>query len=315
MLNVFQPRNPGKTAMSTHPADATPQILIVGCGYTGLRAARRWLQAGYSVAAITRSAARASQLQQHGLQTIVTDLTSNTPNPPLPDCPVIIWSAGYDRTSGCTRRQLWIHGLEKLLRSLTDQPLPRRLILTSTTGVYGDAGGSTVDESTPPQPVQEGGIVCLEAEQLLQSWCRQHSHSSVILRLAGIYGPHRLLRRLQDLREQRPIPAEPDEWLNLIHVDDIVTTLDHCAFSSSPPAVMNLAAAETATRRTYYQTLAELAGTPAPVFQPAAESSARGSSGNRRVVSAVRPAQQLTFQYENCRSGLIQALAAETEHH
>jgi nucleoside-diphosphate-sugar epimerase len=301
--------------MSTPLPGAPPQILIVGCGYTGLRAARFWLQAGYSVAAITRSTARAAELQQQGLQTIVTDLAADSPVPQLPDCPIIVWSAGYDRSSGCTRRQLWIHGLEKLLRSLPDRGQPRRVLLTSTTGVYGDASGSTVDESTPPQPVQEGGIVCLEAEQLLQSWCQQHNHTAVILRLAGIYGPHRLLRRLQDLRDQRPIPASPDEWLNLIHVDDIVTALDHCAFSSNPPAVMNLAAAETATRRTYYQTLAELAGTPAPVFQPTAESSTRGSSGNRRVSSLVRPVRRLTFQYENCRSGLIQALAADAELH
>lgn len=301
--------------MSIQPSAATPQILIVGCGYTGLRAARFWLHAGYSVAAITRSAARAAELQQQGLQTIVADLATDSENLQLPDCPIVVWSAGYDRSSGCTRRQLWINGLEKLLRSLPDNPQPRRLILTSTTGVYGDAGGSTVDECTPPQPVQEGGIVCLEAEHLLQAWCSQHRQTAVILRLAGIYGPHRLLRRLQDLREQRPIPACPDEWLNLIHVNDIVTALDHCAFSDNPPAVMNLAAAETATRQTYYQTLAELAGTPAPVFQPAADSSTRGSSGNRRVVSNVRLARGLTLQYENCRSGLLQALAAETEHH
>ena len=315
MLNVFQPRNPGKTDMSVQSPESSPQILIVGCGYTGLRAARFWLQAGYSVAAITRSVARAAELQQQGLQTIVADLADNSPAPQLPACPIVVWSAGYDRSSGCTRRQLWIHGLEKLLRSLPDCPQPRRLILTSTTGVYGDAGGSTVDECTPPQPVQEGGVVCLEAERLLQAWCRQHDHTAVILRLAGIYGPHRLLRRLQDLRDQRPIPASPDEWLNLIHVDDIVTALDHCALSDNPPPVMNLAAAETATRQTYYQTLAELAGTPAPVFQPTAESSTRGSSGNRRVISTVRPARNLLFQYENCRSGLIQALAADAEHH
>ncbi|MGV2337282.1 MAG UNVERIFIED_CONTAM: hypothetical protein LVR18_25395 [Planctomycetaceae bacterium] len=106
--------------------------------------------------------------------TIVADLATDTANLQLPDCPVVVWSAGYDRSSGCTRRQLWINGLEKLLRSLPDNPQPRRLILTSTTGVYGDACGSTVDECTPPQPVQEGGIVCLEAEHLLQAWCSQH---------------------------------------------------------------------------------------------------------------------------------------------
>jgi nucleoside-diphosphate-sugar epimerase len=119
--------------MPTPLPGAPPQILIVGCGYTGLRAARFWLQAGYSVAAITRSTARAAELQQQGLQTIVTDLAADSPVPQLPDCPIIVWSAGYDRSSGCTRRQLWIHGLEKLLRSLPDRGQPRRVLLTSTT--------------------------------------------------------------------------------------------------------------------------------------------------------------------------------------
>jgi nucleoside-diphosphate-sugar epimerase len=301
--------------MSHTPHQQHPRILIAGCGYTGLRAARAWLRRGLTVTAITRSTTRAHTLQQHGLQTLVADLADNSTLPALPDAQIVVWSAGYDRNSSSSRRQLWIDGLRKLLHKLPDSPHPRRLILTSTTSVYGDAAGSSVDESTTPQPVQEGGLVCLEAEQLLNQYCLQSGNTPIILRLAGIYGPGRLLRRLQDLHEQRPIPADPDDWLNLIHVDDIVSTLLYIASCTSPPTLMNLAASETATRRTYYQTLAQLAGTPEPVFQPATENTGRGPSGNRRVTSVVRPLLDLTFHYENCRAGLQQALAADSESH
>ncbi|HCP11380.1 MAG TPA: hypothetical protein DIT89_03520, partial [Planctomycetaceae bacterium] len=136
--------------MSHTPHQQHPRILIAGCGYTGLRAARAWLSRGLTVTAITRSTTRAHTLQQHGLQTLVADLADNSTLPELPDAQIVVWSAGYDRNSSNSRRQLWIDGLTKLLHKLPDSPHPRRLILTSTTSVYGDAAGSSVDESTTP---------------------------------------------------------------------------------------------------------------------------------------------------------------------
>jgi nucleoside-diphosphate-sugar epimerase len=280
-------------------------VLIAGCGYAGFRAAQFWLQAGATVVAVTRSASRAAEFAAAGLKPVVLDITDPQPWPSLPDAELVVWSVGYDRNSGHTREAVWLHGLTRFLNRLPKPANPRRILLTSSTSVYGDCGGGDVDEQTSPQPEQEGGLACLAAERVLQQFAATEGCPAVILRLSGIYGPGRLLRRLDDLRAGVPIAAEPDSWLNLVHVDDITRSLDFCARHPRPPQILNVAAAVTATRRDYYSTLAELANVPAPVFAPP---TASGRSGNRRVTSIERPRLGLAFQHENCRSGLLQAL-------
>jgi nucleoside-diphosphate-sugar epimerase len=282
-------------------------VLIAGCGYAGFRAARFWQQSGANVIAVTRSATRAAEFAAAGLQPLVLDITDPQPWPSLPDADLVVWSVGYDRHSGHTREAVWLHGLTRFLNRLPKPTNPRRILLTSSTSVYGDCGGGDVDEQTLPQPEQEGGQACLAAERLLQEFAAAEGSSAVILRLSGIYGPGRLLRRLDDLRAGVPIPAEPDSWLNLVHVDDITRSLDFCARHPQPPQILNVAAAVTATRREYYSTLAELAKVPRPAFAPPT-SSGTGRSGNRRVISIERPRLGLAFQYEDCRSGLLHSL-------
>ena len=296
--------------MPPAPATSTPSILIAGCGYTGLRAAQLWQSRGLSVTAISRSPDRATLFRNLGLQPLVLNLAEHSALPELPPADVVVWCVGYDRSSGTSRRAVWIDGLDRFLHALPPATTPRRLILTSSTSVYGDSSGLEVNETTPPHPSQEGGQVCLEAEHLLTTFAQQSGDNAVILRLAGIYGPDRLLRRLEDLQKGIPIAAHPDEWLNLVHVDDIVRTLDHVAFCQSPPALMNVVSTPGQTREQYYQSLATLANAPAPVFHPAAERSetGRGRSGNRRVTSVVRSACGLTFQFDDCNQGLRHAL-------
>ncbi|MEN9556416.1 MAG: hypothetical protein RLZZ232_2702 [Planctomycetota bacterium] len=292
------------------PATSNPSILIAGCGYTGLRAAQLWQSRGLSVTAISRSQDRAALFRHLGLQPLVLNLAEPAAWPEFPAADVVVWCVGYDRSSGTSRRAVWIDGLSRFLQALPPATTSRRLILTSSTSVYGDSSGLEVNETTPPQPSQEGGQACLEAEQMLTSFAQQSGDVSVILRLAGIYGPDRLLRRLEDLHKGIPIAAHPDEWLNLVHVDDIVKALDHVAFCNSPPALMNVVSAPGQTREQYYQALATLANAPAPVFNPAAErpDTGRGRSGNRRVTSVVRSGCGLTFQYDDCHLGLQHAL-------
>lgn len=299
-----------RTLMTNSSQSAKPTVLIAGCGYTGLRAARIWQSRSLSVSAITRSEHKAAEFRREGLQPLVLDLASDKPWPVLPPADVVLWSVGYDRSSGSDRRAVWIHGLQRFLQALQPAVTPRRLILTSSTSVYGDCEGLEVDESTIPRPSQEGGQVCLEAEQLLKEFAAHSGDTFVILRLSGIYGPQRLLRRLEDLRGGIPIAANGDEWLNLVHVDDIVRTLDHVAFCPTPPALMNVVSAAGQTRQQYYETLAELARTPTPVFDSSAAVPATGRQrgGNRRVVSQIRQACGISFLYENCHAGLLQAL-------
>ena len=88
-----------------------------------------------------------------------------------------------------------------------------------------------------------------------------------MLRFTGIYGPDRLLRRIESVRKQEPIRANPDGFLNLIHVDDgarIVAALAECGRLGATYLVTDN---RPVRRREYYTLLATLVGAPAPMFQ------------------------------------------------
>jgi len=281
--------------------------LVAGCGYVGGRVAETWLARGMQVFAITRSELKATELACTGITPILFDLAHATPMPQLPNIDAVLWSVGFERTSVASRQAIWIDGLQRLLQALPPRIEPRRILYTSSTGVYGDGNGQDVDEHTVPIPTSEGGIACLAAEHLLTDFASQTSASVSILRLAGIYGPDRLLRRTADLQSNIPIVSPPDEWLNLIHVTDAVTAIDSISRMQLPPSLINIVASQSVTRREYYATLAKLVGAPPPTFiTPTGESTSihprRG--GNRRVVSGVRASLQIPFKYDSIIDGL-----------
>lgn len=320
----------GAVFESNHPRPQTRSALVAGCGYVGLRAAERWVADAVETFAITRAASRADDFQSRQIHPLLLDLAADGQWPSLPHTDVMLWSVGFDRGPGSDRQATWIDGLQRLLTALPPSNRPRRILYTSSTGVYGDGAGQDVDETTPVNPSTEGGAACVAAEKMLERHAQQTGDQVVILRLAGIYGPDRLLRRVEELRKGTPLTSSPDEWLNLIHVDDIVRMIQWCAQSDSWPVLkaafsecvsnstaavtLNVVAAESVTRRTYYSELARLVDAPAPVFEtsPAAigqSASQRGRSGNRRVVSRVRRRVPVHFQFDDCSAGLADAVA------
>lgn len=295
-------------------------VLIAGCGYVGHRIARVWKERGINVQAITRSIEKAKELSNEGIEPIVFDL-AETSFPPLPDVDVVLWSVGFERSSGVSRQAVWIEGLKRLLNALPvrgDENV-RRVLYTSSTSVYGNGHGQDVDENTVPNPTAEGGQACVAAEGLLREYSLQSSASVSILRLAGIYGPYRLLLRIEDLRNNTPITSPLDEWLNLIHVDDAIAAIDAVSRMESPPSLMNVVGSKSSTRGDYYKTLAKLADAPAPIFTVSSESTSETNpasqaappmrrGGNRRVVSILRESLGIAFKFDSIEGGLMDAL-------
>ncbi|MDA0255052.1 MAG: NAD-dependent epimerase/dehydratase family protein [Planctomycetota bacterium] len=259
--------------------------LIVGCGYLGRRVAARWLAGGERVVGTTRSAVRAAELAASGVEPVVIDVTA-------PDWAAvlarvghpqsILWSVGFDRTAGISSRDIHVAGLEKLLDALasTGSTPPARVIFSSSTGVWGDQAGGLVDESTPPMPSREAGRVLVEAEALLAAHpaCR-----GTALRFAGLYGPNRL-PRLADLQAGRPLAADPDSWLNLIHIDDAAAVVEAVAEAAEPRPLYVVADGRPIRRRDWYTRLAELSHSPPPTW---AADAPRARGGDKRVDAAV----------------------------
>ena len=159
--------------------------LVVGCGYLGLRVAKRWLAAGDSVFAITRSESRAKDLQTEGISPIVGDVTSPESLDNLPEVDSVLFAVGMDRTKYSDIRLVYVDGLKHILERLAETT--SHFIYISSTGVYGDFGGQWIDETAATQPAREGGKACLEAEQLIAR--SKFATRSTVLRFAGIYGP------------------------------------------------------------------------------------------------------------------------------
>ena len=282
-------------------------VLIYGCGYLGLRAARLWLKEGRQVWAVTRTLARADELRQVGVQPLVADPVAPPPRWRPPPVQTVLISLGFDRTAGQTIDQVYSQGTSTALNA---SPEASCWIYISTTGVYGETDGQTLDETAECRPSRPGGRASLQAEDLL----RQSGRSAWILRMAGLYGPGRI-PRAADLRAGRPLPTHPDSLLNLIHVDDAARAV--VAASKTVPEgceIVHLSDGQPVRRADFYQYAAGLLGAETPRFDTQSAANARGGPGGKRILNK-RMFQRLLpkLTYPSYREGLRQALDCESQ--
>jgi nucleoside-diphosphate-sugar epimerase len=286
--------------------------LILGCGYLGSRVARLWQARGENVAAVTRSAGRASVLRSAGYLPIVADVTDATSLRQLQkigDIDSVLYAVGFDRAAGKAMREVYVEGLRNTIDALADTV--KRLIHVSTTGVHSQNDGSWINEDSPCEPTREGGRVCLEAESVV----RQHTIEprAIVLRLAGIYGPGRI-PRLEELLAGTPILAAPEAWLNLIHVDDAARIVLAVEQQVKPPRTYLVSDGHPVRRREYYAEAARLLDAPPPVFAAGASAVAadRRDASDKRVNNARLMCEiDIQLQYSTYKLGLAHTVAVE----
>jgi nucleoside-diphosphate-sugar epimerase len=193
-------------------------------------------------------------------------------------------------------RQVYVNGLANVLKML---PRSNRLIYVSSASVYGQTDGGEVDETAPAEPLDESGRIVLEAENLL----RRERADAMILRFAGIYGPGRLLRRQAALEAREPIAANPNAWLNLIHVDDGAAAILAAEQRGIAGEIYNVSDGHPVRRGDFYRELARLLSAPPPTFAPAQD------QANRRIVSRrVREELGVMMRYPSFVAGLAASI-------
>lgn len=98
--------------------------------------------------------------------------------------------------------------------------IPRKVVLLSTTGVYGDHSGAWVDENCTPAPKTDRGQRRLHSEQ---SWIRfglQNFIPIIVLRVPGIYSFSRLPRAR--IANRTPVVRAAEcGFSNRVHADDL----------------------------------------------------------------------------------------------
>jgi nucleoside-diphosphate-sugar epimerase len=303
---------------------ATTRI-IFGAGYLGLRVGKAWKADGDHTWAVTRDVRnyeRVLELGMAGMLTAHGDVTNASSLNWLPTldgmCGAglesVVFAVGYDRSCRASIEEVYAGGLKNVLAALP--PWVTRVIYISTTGVYGPHAGEWVDESTPPDPRRDGGRASLAAEQVLAA--HPLGRRSVILRLAGLYGPGRV-PHLDKLRAGEPLPVPSEGWLNLIHVDDaarIVVAADAWLASTDAaagPHVFCVSDGAPVRRADYYREAVRLLGAPPPRFTspPPDSPAAERAAANRRIRNEkMRLTLHVALEFPSYRQGLAAILAS-----
>ena len=287
------------------------KILIVGCGYLGMRVGRLLIDRGERVFATTRSAERAVELEGAGFEPVVLDVTRPETSASPPDVSHVMHCVGFDRAAGRSLREVRVDGLKRLCsRLVVGSP---RLVYASTTGVYGQDDGGWVDETSPCVPTNESGRVGLEAEDVVRDFAATTGATGVVLRFAGLYGPGRVVRR-GAIERGEAIVGEPSKYLNLIHIDDAARAAVAALSEPNPSALYNVCDDRPVSRKEYYTTVARLLAAPAPTFvapTPGSPEAAREGS-HKRVSNRLMKAGLLAeLRYPDIDAGLPASLGED----
>lgn len=236
----------------------TPEIFIAGCGYTGLKVARHELERGARVQALVRSPAGAERLRTAGIEPLAGDLDDRTSLAALSLDGVLIYYFVPPPAYGVDDPRL-----RALLDAIGPHVRPRRVVLLSTTGVYGDCGGMWIDEERPPNPQTDRARRRLAAEQQLHAWAHTCDVPFAILRVAGIYGPGRL--PIERLKQGSPVLREAESpWSNRVHVDDLAAACLAAADHDGSGRVYNISDGHPTTMTDYFSRVADACGLSRP---------------------------------------------------
>ena len=283
-------------------------ILIAGCGYVGTALGVRLAAEGHGVWGLRRH----PDGLPDGVRPVAADLSDASTLRLLPrDLDVVYYTTGAADRTEAAYRSAYVDGPRHLLEALQRQgQRPRRVVFTSSTGVYAQDGGEWVDEDSPAAPSHPGGRQLLSGERLFLDG----AFPATVVRLAGIYGPGRT-RLVDSLRQGGATYREnPPSYLNLIHRDDCAGALRHLATAARPASLYIGVDYQPVDRGTLLRWLSGLLNTPPP--QLVADGG--GRRRNKRCRNARLVASGYAFHYPTFKHGysaIARALSEERKPH
>ena len=231
-------------------------ILLMGFGYLARRVAGLL---GQRPVVMTRRADVCEAWRDDGGRAWCFDLDVDGPVFPASDFRDIFYSVPPPASGREDPR------MGRFLQALTRSGgAPGRIVLISTTGVYGDCQGAWVDERRPLAPCADRAYRRVDAERRLQDWCRSHDCEYVILRVPGIYAPDRLPEAR--IRSGKPVLCpEHAPWSNRIHAHDLARA---CVAALTVPdaanRIFNISDGHPSTMTDYFWHVADYLGLARP---------------------------------------------------
>jgi nucleoside-diphosphate-sugar epimerase len=268
--------------------------------------ALRELADGGAVAAIVRTAESAERLNREGIAALCADLENDCPRTGALRGRVLYWFVPPQPEGDQDRR------LRCFIQCADGSgERPSRVVLISTTGVYGDCQGEWVSEDRALAPRTGRARRRVDAEQVMRRWCQVRNIPMVALRVPGIYGAGKL--PLKRLREGLPVLApELAPWSNRVHVEDLISVCLAAARIEHPLPVYNVSDDYPSTMTDFFFSVADATGLPRPPVVDKQEATAALSAEMRSYLAEskridntrMREHLGVDVRYPDLRSGL-----------
>lgn len=275
--------------MNAVPPLTDKRMVVTGAaGFIGSHLSSSLLRAGATVTGIDRrnpqqdqtaAANLADLLSAPNFSYAVADLRTAPLGEHLRDVDVVFhlaaipgvrpsWGPRFEDYTSCN-----ILATQRLMDAATQLHVPR-VVVASSSSVYGATDGSPSKESDPPRPTSPYGVTKLAAEQL----CLAHAArddcptTAVALRYFSVFGP----RQRPDMFIQRALTAtmtgQPLQLFGHGHrrrdftfIDDVVAATIAAATARTGNAVINVGAGVGASLLDVLDVICELVNQPTPV--------------------------------------------------
>lgn len=279
------------------------RVLIAGCGYVGTALGERLIRASHQVWGLRRK----PRSLPAGIEPIEADLIESKHLRALPEgLDFVAYLASPSGAEDALYRRVYREGLRALIRTLEGRRERPRLLLATSTAVYGQRQGEWVDEYSTTEPANFRGARLLEGERI----ALEGPLPATVIRFGGIYGPRRtgLVDRVRAGRAVYRV--DPPHYTNRIHRDDCAGALEHLMQIEAPEPIYLGVDDEPAEERTVLRWLAGALGAAEP--RPSGAGEGSGSRGNKRCRNDLLRRAGYRFRYPTFREGYRAVLQGMT---
>ncbi|HCL59443.1 MAG TPA: NAD(P)-dependent oxidoreductase [Acinetobacter sp.] len=183
-------------------------ILFIGYGKTSERVAKQLFEQGHQISTISQSP-KTDSFATHLIQDVHTlDLSAVAPI----DWVYVLLSP---KQSGVEAYQhIYLDSVQPIVTALKFHPV-KRMVVVSSTRVYGQNAGESVDDETEIYPNDVQGEILHQMEQV---YLAAYPEQCTIIRPSGIYGAS--VARMQKMAAS--MTSYPNlHWSNRIHIEDL----------------------------------------------------------------------------------------------
>lgn len=258
-------------------------ISLTGCGWLGLPLAESLISRGYQLKGSTTSPNKLEILRKRGIDPYLVHFTTGKPESLdqflETDILIIAVPPGRKNPDG---NENYRHMINILMEKVAQSEV-KRIILISSTSVYGD-NNREVDESDLPNPDTDSGKLMARAEQQI---LQLKGIQSIVVRLGGLIGPGRNPGKFFAGRTNIPNGLAP---VNMIHQKDAIGIIETLIEDRSSHGIYNACSPTHPSREEFYSLSARSAGLEIPHFIPERK--------NWKIVNSKRLTEELNYTFQ-----------------